>query len=430
MQATAARSAPPITGANRSLAASGALAFAGTAILNLAGFAFHAIAGRSLGPYGYGMLYAVISVASIAALPAALIAPALSRLAAAQYARDAALASRLTRDLFGAVAIAAGVYIAGFALFGPFLASQLHLPIWALWMTGPIAASMAASSAFRAVAQGAHRFGVFAISASSEGVVKVLGIVGFTAAGMGLVGGIGGFLAGVACGALVAIVPIRRACGGAPSEANYDRAAIAASGTGAIAIMTASSLMGSADVILVKHYFDAQQAGLYSAAALVGKIVLYFVGFIPIVLLPAATARYARGERSTGPLWVALPVFCAMTAVSLAVIGIGATGLLHALVGGAFDAASGLLLWYAAAMALLALATLVASYGIATHRVAFSIPVLAATLGTLVAIAFVHATLADVVRLMVVGNAAIAVSAIVAVAVQSLRVAPAARSAG
>ena len=52
------------------------------------------------------------------------------------------------------------------------------------------------------------------------------------------------------------------------------------------------------DVIVVKHAIPPTEAGLYAAASLGGLIVLYAVGFIPMVLLPQATDRHVRGERT------------------------------------------------------------------------------------------------------------------------------------
>ena len=89
----------------------------------------------------------------------------------------------------------------------------------------------------------------------------------------------------------------------------YDWRRIAVSGVGSAAITLAGALIGSADVILVKHFFDPDQAGIYSAASLAGKVLLYFVGFVPTVLFrrrPNGTcAASARDTR-----WPCASEFC------------------------------------------------------------------------------------------------------------------------
>lgn len=418
---SAAPGAAPRLGSYAALATYGALAFAGSSVLNLAGFVFHVIASRALGPQGYGTLYTVVSVAVIATLPAALVAPAISRLAAESNARDAARTNRLARALFDGVALVALAYVGGFLAMGAPLGAVLHVPPWTLWAAGPLAASMCASAAFRALAQGAHRFGAYSLSASGEGIAKVLGIAVLIALGMRLPAAIFGFFAGALCGALLAIAPWLRAAKTPAREGDYDRARIARAGFGAAAMVVALSAMGSVDVVLVKHYFGAQEAGIYAATALVGKIVLYLVGFVPVVLLPAVTASHTAGERSASTLYGALGAYAVIAVASVTIIGAAATGLLHVLVGHAFDAAAPLLLWYAGAMALLALANIVASYGIATERIAFAVPIVAGTVGTLAAIALFHANLAQVTHVMLYGNSVVAISTVAAVALQSSR---------
>jgi hypothetical protein len=62
------------------------------------------------------------------------------------------------------------------------------------------------------------------------------------------------------------------------------------------------------------------------------------------------------------------------------------------------------------AMVLLALTNSLTFYGIATHRLAFTVPLFICTLGTLGAIVTFHPTLATVVEIMVVGNFAAALA--------------------
>jgi hypothetical protein len=92
--------------------------------------------------------------------------------------------------------------------------------------------------------------------------------------------------------------------------------------------------------------------------------------------------------------------------------------VLHALVGHAFDAAAPLLVTYGTAMVLLALTNALTFYGIATHRLAFTVPLLVCTLGTLAAIALIHTTLGTVVEIMVVGNAVAALAVAISLTLQ------------
>jgi hypothetical protein len=69
-------------------------------------------------------------------------------------------------------------------------------------------------------------------------------------------------------------------------------------------------------------------------------------------------------------------------------------------------------------MVLLALTNALTFYGIATHRLAFTAPLLVCTLGTLGAIALIHPTLGTVVEIMVVGNAVAALAVAISLTLQ------------
>src|SRR5579871_6942893 len=110
----------------------------------------------------------------------------------------------------------------------------------------------------------------------------------------------------------------------------YDLRRILNAGAGAAAATIAVTLMGSADVVLVKHFFDPHSAGLYAAASLGGKILLYLVGFIPTVLLPQAADRHARGAQTREVLMGSLLLFGVVALCGLFVFRYFGLDVLHA----------------------------------------------------------------------------------------------------
>ncbi|MHB8146024.1 MAG: MATE family efflux transporter [Vulcanimicrobiaceae bacterium] len=400
-----------------------ALVFTASMVLSVGGFAFHAIASRRLGVAEYGTLYALISAFTLATLPAGLLAPVIVRFAAEFRAlHDDRHIRGLTLSLargFGAIGF---VYIAIASIFAQPIAHFLHVPAWTIPIVGVLAAIGLASGAGRSVVQGTQSFGTYSGSIVAEGVMKVVGLVAFTALGWNLIGGILGFMVGSVCGlGFVGWRLLRHYRRVQPAKVSYDWRRIAGASGASAAIAIAGAFIGSADVVLVKHFFDPALAGIYSAASLVGKIPLYFVGFIPTVLLPHATDRHARGERTRGVLAVSLGMFAVFSVGSLIVFKFFGIVVLHALVGRKFDAALGLLVPYSAAMVLLALMSALASYGIATHRLAFALPLVLGAAATLGTIALVHPSLTVVVGILVIGNAITALVMAAVLGIQGLR---------
>jgi O-antigen/teichoic acid export membrane protein len=396
------------------------LVFSASMVLNLCGFIAHAVASRQLGVTVYGGLYALINVALIASLPAAFIAPIVAQLSAEFRAlHDDGHLRGLTQSVADGFAKLGLLYmvIAAFAAI-PF-ARFLHVPIWSLQFVGLLAGVSLYLSALRAVAQGTQDFLGYAVSNTIEGIAKVCGIGLLIAAGFKLGGGIVGFFMGPLCGLVYLWMRLRRRYAAAQAhDVRYDWRRIMNAGAGAASATIAVALMGSADVVLVKHFFDAHSAGLYAAASLGGKMLLYLVGFVSTVLLPQAADRHARGAQTREVLAGSLVMFSVVALCGLFVFRYFGIDVLHALVGHAFDAAAPLLVTYGLAMVLLALTNALTYYGIATHRLAFTIPLLICTLGTLAAIVAIHPTLATVVRILVVGNAVAALAVAVSLTFQ------------
>ena len=251
----------------------GVLVFAATMVLNLGGFAFHAIASRRLGVSDYGILYTLISMCTIAAVPAALAVPVIARFAAEfRVLHDDRHVRRLIVDLvrlFGALALA---YVVIALLAMRPIGAFLHVPAWTVPLVAAMGGGMLLSSVLRAVAQGIQDYGGFARSCVTDGTSKVVAVLLFTLLGFGLFGGTLGFVVGIFGGAIAVAIALYGRFGNVEQCAiRYDWRRIAISGVGAAAITLAGALMGSADVVLVKHFFDAEQAGIYSAASLGGK---------------------------------------------------------------------------------------------------------------------------------------------------------------
>ena len=391
--------------------------------MNIGGFLFHAIAGRALGVAEYGALYTLISMYALAGQPVATLSPVVARYAAEFHALHDArhlrgLAEYVVR-VFGAIALLSALLATIFAV--P-IAAFIREPAWAVVMVGIGVAFATLSAALRAFCQGTHAFTLFGISMFSEGIGKVLLLVAALAAGLGLVGGVAAFMVGLGIGAVtVAVVLLRRFRGVVATAPQIDWPRVRATLGGSAASAIAAVVMGSADVILVKHYFNAHDAGLYSAASLGGKIVLYFIGFAPTVLLPHFTHRAARGESTRRVLALVLAATAGIGAVAVIAYHFAGLLLLHVLVGNAFDAALPLMQGYAVAMALLAMTTALVTYGLATHRLGFAIPQLLAAAATLVAIVLRHPSPAYVVTEMIAGNALMVLVVGIAIGAQARR---------
>lgn len=410
-------------GIGRNLLGSGILVFGSSMVLNFAGFVFHAVASRKLGVAEYGELYSLVSLYSLAAMPVLVFAPVIAKFAAEFRALHDERHVRGLAELIGRIFGIVGVgYIIVAVVFARPIGSFLGVAPWGIALVGLLAAAGIFVSAARSLVQGTHDFWSFARSTVAEGIGKVAMLFVFSLTGLTLLKSVVGFLFGLVVGSLLIAVPFVfrfKKVSALPVVLDWPR--IVQTTWGAASLTASSAIIGFADVVLVKHFFPAHEAGLYSAASLGGKVLLYFVGFVPAVLIPHATDRFARGERTRETVWGALAFVALAGCVGVIAYRFLGIYLLHALVGKEFDAALPLLVSYGAAMALLAATNTLGSYGLSTHRLAFAAPLLLGATATLTAITVWHASLAIVVAELIVGNVLMLVLVSIALAWQGYR---------
>ena len=399
----------------------GVLVFAGSTYLNAAGFVFHAIVQRTLGPDGYGTFYALLAASTVVTSLTTIAIPVVTRLAAEFRALGDTAHLRGLVVGVGRALIAGGIAtLVASAVFAVPLGAYFRAPAWAIPATAALLIAVVVSNAYRAVSQGLLDFESYAISTFLDGTVKAIATIAFALFGFKLFGAIGGFFAGSATGSVISLMQVLRpALAGPEAPVRFDWRRIAHAAAGSAALAVCAALLGNVDVIVVRGAFDGTTAGLYAAAAQSAKILLFGVGFVPQVLLPQATDRRARGQSTGGVLLAAAGVTLALGALCLVAFDAFGPLVLRALGGARYEAASGMLVWYGAAMLFTALVSLVGTYGLAMHRLAFAWPATIGSALTAGAIVFAHPSIDVVLRELVAGTALTALGVGIAVALQS-----------
>jgi O-antigen/teichoic acid export membrane protein len=144
------------------------------------------------------------------------------------------------------------------------------------------------------------------------------------------------------------------------------------------------------DILLAAYFLPKGIAGVYAAAALVGKIVLFLPSALVTVLLPKAASRAAAGLTSEKILLASVAVTAALTLSVTVVLALVPESLLVWAFGGDFRAATGLLVWFGLAMTAAALVNVYLSVYFAERDVRFPLLVLAAAVAQVVAVSVWH----------------------------------------
>lgn len=124
----------------------------------------------------------------------------------------------------------------------------------------------------------------------------------------------------------------------------------------------AQVLINYSDILLVKHYFSSEQAGLYTSMALIGRMIYFVTWMVVMILIPRVLNMKKRGEKYQK---VFLKYFLIILGFSLFIISASLAfpkEIVLVLFGDAYLAISGLLWMYALATMLFALANLFVYY--------------------------------------------------------------------
>jgi O-antigen/teichoic acid export membrane protein len=376
---------------------------------NVFNYLFNFAISRRLGVEGFATLASLVGGFMILSIPANIINLVVVKYASEFHAtEDAARLRRLASVVFKFGALACVAIFALGVLFRSAAASFLKIPNDdAVTLSLAIIAIAFITPGMRGILQGKQDFAKFSISTTLEIFVKVALGVALVYAGFGVFGALAGWICGTIVGLAYTVWAVRTRGGEVvqPVRLRMDLRRLAQTTLGVALATGTLTILSFMDVVVVKHFFAAHDAGLYAAVNLTGKVVLFFVGFLPMILLPKAVAAVQRRENPTPLLLQAAAGTAVMAGAVLAVFGLVPATILRFVAGSAFVSAAPYVLQYDAAMALLAIVTLLVNYRIGLHRFGFLYGLIAVLVAEVLAIALWHTTLWDVIHVLLGGNA-------------------------
>ena len=383
----------------------GAVVFGGVLVSNVFSYLFYVLIGRRAGVVVYGEVTSLTSTLLVLGAPANVLQLIAARLSADfEAAGDLPGLSRLARTITRWTAFAGAAVVAIAWIFQAPIARFFNLSeSLPIVLTGAGIALYWMAYGQRGVFQGAHKFADLSVSIASEAIVKVVVGVALVAS-FGSAGALSGFAIGLGVGATYNMIRFARLFPRRGMALPYDGSMLARIFWGIGVGQLTLTALTFYDVPLVKHAFDKRSAGLYAAAALVGRVVVAANAFIPTIVLPKAAARVAAG-RSPLPLLVAAVALATACGATALVASVAAPQLVvTAVAGRAFGDAANIVPIYVFAFGALSLATVVAAYNFALHRYHFVIPMSVAAAAEMLTLAFWHPSLSAVVGVLAVGH--------------------------
>ncbi|GAC1353423.1 MAG: oligosaccharide flippase family protein [Herpetosiphon sp.] len=385
-----------------SLAGSGALLLLSMTVVNAGNYLFNLLLGRQLGPAAFADLSLLITLMLLVSFVATALAQATARFSAIHTADGdapgvAAVRKLLVRWAFIGGGALLALLVMGAPLLQRFFQTRSAWPFVILGLGMPL---FLAQGVERGVLQGQTRFLRLAGSYQAEMWMRLGGGVLLVAAGWGVNGAVVAITASFVASWSVASRGTRSLP--APSAHLQERRAVVRFMGPVMAALVGQVLINNSDIILVKHFFAAPEAGAYAALALIGRIVFFATWSVVTAMFPVVAQKEQRGERHRHLLGFALLLVGAVSAVIIVGTTLAPELIVRALFGAAYLSIAPLLALYAITTALYALGNVVINYRLSAGDGTGTVAGLAGGMAQVAGLWLFHETLRQVVYVQLV----------------------------
>lgn len=127
-------------------------------------------------------------------------------------------------------------------------------------------------------------------------------------------------------------------------------------------------IINNSDILLVKHYFDAVDAGLYASLALIGRVVYFVAWMFVMLLLPTVVQKQKDGEATVPILFKYVGYIGLLSLTIIVCCAIFPQLIINLMFGEAYTSMAPLLWKYALATSLFAISNIFAYYFLSLDR--------------------------------------------------------------
>lgn len=380
--------------------------FVATTLANIGGYLFHVYMLRHLSPADFGILYSMLALLMIVSVPATTIQTVITKYASHfkahdQYGKIRFLFFHSLKRIF----LYGGIGSLIFLIFSNHIARFEQIPSRTpVAIVGFMLLFTAVVPAAGGIVQGLQRFNYLGWSMILGTALRLISGIVFVIIGLGVNGALSASIVGMLLGLFILFLPLHSLFQEKTNE-RADFKEIYQYSAPVIVALACFFVLTNIDVILVKHFFSPLEAGNYSAAALVGRIILFLPMAMVMVMFPKTSELYAQKKDSS--------IILKKSLFYVGLLAGGATLIcilfphfpLWLLSGNRFQASTPLVGKFALAMTFFDLLYILFFYQLSIHRFRFLYLACAFTLLQLIAITLFHKTLSQVVWILVANGA-------------------------
>ena len=383
----------------------------GVNLYNFGQTIFHLIIGRLLGRSGYADFAAIVSILGIVIIVQQ--AFGLTIIKFVSSGKNEKFIVNFTRWVF-LWSMCLGIFLSlAFLLLSSLLADFLHInQTNAILILSPTIILLVFLNTAKLIFQGLLKFGWYVSSHLLEVIIKLLLAVPFILLGWEVFGVMVAIAIAVLCSAFLTYFPLVKYIVGKRGKPP-DILPLFKYSIPVFFLSIALTSMLSTDIILVKHFFSSDEAGLYAALAKLGSIAFFGATPVASVMFPLISRKYSKDESYNKVFYLSLLLVLAISISVVALYKIFPTLVIDLLFGSQFVGGSGKLWWFGVYMLLLGLAVLFTQFYLSIGKTKVVFLFCLAALLQAILIWFIHPTLLMVIQVSILSATLLMVALLV-----------------
>jgi O-antigen/teichoic acid export membrane protein len=372
----------------------------GSMAVNIVNYFYHVFMGRILGPVNYGTLASLYSIIYLIG-----IVPISASVAIVKFISSAknqtevySIYLALRRFVFFlALTTSLVLFVAS-----PFIAKFLNISnFWLISLVSVILFFLIIALVNQATSQGLLKFLGSVAPSFISAVVKLTAGLTLVFLGFSVFGAMVGIVIAVICAYLYSVWFIGRVLQKRKGTVYKLKPFFIYSFPVLVQALAFTSFF-TTDVILVKHFLPAFQAGIYAALSTLGKIIYFAASPITATMFPIVSSRKAAGEGYYKVFLVSFVVTVLLSAAIVVFYWLFPNIAIGVLYGKAYLSARAELVWMGAFILFYTLSYLLVNYSLSLGKVKIVMLPLFFSLIQIPAIWFFHGTILQVIQISLV----------------------------
>lgn len=388
---------------NESLLKHGMIILIASMIVNVCNYVFQLYMGRTLGPIEYGILGALFSIIYIITFSFSSIQTIISKFTSEYKAKNeyGKIFNLFTKTIKKIILFGLILFI-GFIIFSNFIADFLKIPSTTpIILVGLFLCFSFLSPVITGILNGLQKFKWQGIVNIINAFFKLLFGILLVSLGFGVVGAVLSLSIGVILTIALSLIPLSFLFKYRKQLINHIKLFKYSL---PIFIATVSMVMlVNFDVILVKHFFNAVEAGYYTAASVLAKIIFFGSSALVMVMFPKVSNLHTKNKNTSPLLKTSLFYTFLISFLGVMLYLVAPTFIVNLLYGAEYKITN-FIGWFAIALGFYSLSNVLVMYNLAIKKIKFAFYLFLCLILEIVSIILFHGMLLDVIKILVIVN--------------------------